>query len=173
MTTPTTTPADTITQTFTLHSLSDTQRFAQALSAMIIPGDQVYLEGDLGAGKTTLIRETLQAMGVTGSIKSPTYSLIEPYTIPDTSANDDSVELTLLHCDLYRLSEPEELEYLGVRDLFYEHSIALIEWPKRGAGYLPEPTIHIKLQHLLADLDASETTRELTLTTTKNRTIIF
>lgn len=165
------TPTNTTTQTFQLQSLNDTQRFAKALGKMLIPGDRVHLDGNLGAGKTTLIRETLRAMGVSGSITSPTYSLIEPYTIPGTEAEPE--ELILLHCDLYRLSEPEELEYLGVRDLFTENSIALIEWPNRGAGYLPEPTIHIQLQHLLANLDASETARELTLTTTNNRTIIF
>lgn len=170
------------TQSFSLSSIADTRRFASRLAALLVPGDIVYLEGDLGAGKTTLIRETLAAMGVTGSIKSPTYSLIEPYTIanktppnvdnqPDNSRHSE--ELTLLHCDLYRLSDPEELEYIGARDIFSGNIIALIEWPKRGEGYLPDPTIHIQLQHLLANLDASETARELTLTTTSNRTIIF
>ena len=98
----------------------------------------VYLRGELGAGKSTFARAMLRALGVEGRIKSPTYALIEPY---------DSRTGLLLHLDLYRLSDPRELEYLGVEQLFDQAVLCLIEWPERAQGLLLPCDLEITLEH--------------------------
>jgi len=98
----------------------------------------VFLRGDLGAGKTTLVRGLLRALGHLGSVRSPTYTLIEPYEVGDQRIH---------HLDLYRLGDPEELEYLGLRDLLDGEGLVLVEWPERGAGMLPEPELVIEIEH--------------------------
>lgn len=98
----------------------------------------IFLEGDLGAGKTTLCRALLQALGHAGRVKSPTYGLLEHYELRG---------LDVLHLDLYRIGDPGELEFLGLEDLLGARTLLLVEWPERGTGHLPRPDLTIALEH--------------------------
>ena len=100
-----------------------------------VEGD-IHLSGQLGAGKTTLVRGLAHALGIDGPVKSPTYTLVEPYT---------RGAIKLYHFDLYRLGDGEELEYLGARDAFAERALVVIEWPERAEGWLPEPDLQVHL----------------------------
>jgi len=119
--------------------LSD-ETATQQLGAQLcsICGDHciIYLEGELGAGKTTLVRGFLRALGYTGKVKSPTYTLVEHYSL-------DSKEI--YHFDLYRITTPDELENIGIRDYFAKKAIFLIEWPGRGEGFLPQADIQYRI----------------------------
>ncbi|WP_369602714.1 tRNA (adenosine(37)-N6)-threonylcarbamoyltransferase complex ATPase subunit type 1 TsaE [Hahella sp. SMD15-11] len=119
-----------------LESEAGTEKLGAALAHVVQAPATVFLEGTLGAGKTTLVRYWLRALGHSGAVKSPTYTLVEPYEL-------DGV--TLYHFDLYRLGDPEELEYMGMRDYFDSESLRLIEWAERGQGLLPEPDWLIRL----------------------------
>jgi len=101
-------------------------------------GGLIFLQGDLGTGKTTLVRGLLRHLGFKGTVKSPTYALVEPYHI----AGRD-----IYHFDLYRLADPEELEYMGVRDYLSSDALCLIEWPEKAQGFLPPENLNLFIQH--------------------------
>jgi tRNA threonylcarbamoyladenosine biosynthesis protein TsaE len=108
----------------------DVEVFANIFSTDLQLPLVIWLKGDLGAGKTTFARSLIHALGYKGRVKSPTYGLLEQYQVGP---------LQVIHMDLYRISDPGELEFLAVEDLLDEQTILLIEWPERGGGWLPEP----------------------------------
>lgn len=123
-----------------------TLNFASVLAKVIQPNLTIYLHGDLGAGKTTLVRGLLHALGHEGKVKSPTYTLVEPYLI---KSNDifrlDQSALNLYHFDLYRFNDDEEWESAGFRDYFNAESVCIIEWPEKAQNVLPTPDLNITL----------------------------
>ena len=110
-------------------------QFARALE----PPCAIYLYGDLGAGKTLFTRACVHALGFEGYVKSPSYGLLETYRVPG---------LSVLHLDLYRIEDPEELEYLAIRDLYREDTVLMVEWPDRGSGHLPAPDLALEFGEL-------------------------
>lgn len=124
-----------------LRSEVDTQQLAKQLAALPLSGS-VWLSGDLGAGKTTLTRYWLQELGHIGAVKSPTYTLVEPYEIAQA---DGSIK-PVYHTDLYRLQDPEELSFIGFDEYLDEpNALIIIEWASRADSYLPPPTLFIDI----------------------------
>lgn len=114
----------------------DFGRRLAAASQALGGGALITLEGDLGAGKTTLVRGFLRGYGFTGPVKSPTYTLVEPYELPGCN---------IYHFDLYRISDPGEMEFLGVAEYLSGSHLCLVEWPERGLGALPPADLSLRL----------------------------
>lgn len=125
--------------------------WGEALGAALRPGDVVALRGDLGAGKTTLVRAMAHGYGVREEVTSPTYALLHRY---------DSPRGVVHHADLYRLSGPAELAQLGWDDLFDGTAVVVVEWPERAGSLLPMPTVEV----LLASVPGDGTRRRITVT---------
>jgi len=128
-----------------------TQRFAAMLaSAPALRNAFIELRGDLGAGKTTLVRHLLRSLGVTGRVKSPTYAVVEPYELTE-------LQLNVWHFDFYRFSDPREWADAGFRDIFASAGLKLAEWPEQAVGFLPRADLIIHLQAV------TEASRQVTL----------
>ena len=145
----------------TLYSEDDTQRLAKQLAALPLTGS-VWLAGDLGAGKTTLTRYWLQALGHKGAVKSPTYTLVEPYSIEQS----DGTTKPVYHADLYRLQDPEELSFIGFDEYLDEpNALVIIEWASRANSYLPQPTVFIDMTQ--SDSNDDKESRQVTIRLSK------
>jgi len=120
----------------TLSNEQETECLGSELWRILPEKCLVFLHGDLGAGKTTLTRGVLRAAGHKGAVKSPTYTLVEEY---------DVAERIVFHFDLYRVKDPEELEWIGIRDYLEQQSLCFIEWAEQGKGFLPQPDIELSI----------------------------
>ena len=123
---------------FILDDDTQTVALGLALAALLPLPFVIYMYGELGAGKTTFVRGLLQGLGHQGAVKSPTYTLVEPYQLDDKG---------VYHFDLYRLGDPEELEYIGIREYHEEDALLIFEWPDKGAGMIPPADLVINLEY--------------------------
>ncbi|MCK5121571.1 MAG: tRNA (adenosine(37)-N6)-threonylcarbamoyltransferase complex ATPase subunit type 1 TsaE [Methylococcales bacterium] len=120
----------------TLLNEQETEQLGAELWRILPEKCLIFLNGDLGAGKTTLTRGVLRAAGHKTAVKSPTYTLVEEYDLPNRK---------VFHFDLYRVKDPEELEWMGIRDYLDQQSLCFIEWPELGKGFLPEPDVELTI----------------------------
>ena len=122
-----------------LEDAAATENLGAQLAKAAIPPLVIYLQGELGAGKTTLVRGFLRGLGYTGTVKSPTFTLVEEYAFEEKSE-------FVYHFDLYRLNDPEALEFMGIREYLQDQALVLIEWPEQGEHYLPKPDVILQLE---------------------------
>lgn len=120
-----------------LQDAEATGQFGAGLAQQLPAKCLVFLSGDLGAGKTTLVRAYLRALGFPGTVKSPTYNLVEEYVLSGRK---------IYHFDLYRLNDPEELEWIGIQDYLSQDAVIFVEWPELGEGLLPDPDFSIRIE---------------------------
>ncbi len=120
-----------------LPNAAATEKFGENLAKEILAGVVIFLQGNLGAGKTTLVRGILRGLGYGGHVKSPTYTLVEPYQINQQQ---------IFHFDLYRVNDPEELIHIGIQDYCHAESICIIEWPEKALAMLPMADLEIEMQ---------------------------
>ena len=144
--------------TYTLADETATLALGAALAATLTPGVTIYLHGDLGAGKTTLTRGVLRALGHTGPVKSPTYALVELYVFS---------RYILYHFDFYRFNRPEEWLEAGLDEHFNQGTVCLVEWPEKAGDLLPPADLDVMLEVL--DHDDGQSTRRITLKANSDR----
>ncbi len=125
--------------------------FGRQLAPLLVPGVVVWLDGDLGAGKTTLVRALLRGLGHGGPVKSPTYTLVEVYVVSS---------IYWYHFDFYRFNEPEEFDDAGLGEYFRKDAVCLVEWPGKAAGYVPAADLELFF-HFVGDLPKSGRALEL------------
>lgn len=168
-------PTPPVRRSWVVESPEAMEALGARLARVVGPGALIFLQGPLAAGKTTLVRGFLHALGHRGPVKSPTFTLVEPYAaLPGgASSGEDPGETgrcTVYHFDLYRLADPEELEFIGIREYLDGQARVLVEWPERGQGLLPAPTLRLLFRvdgakrHVCLQTDRADLAEELEIT---------